>query len=229
VRAGIGANRESDAQVIGRRGVLLAGAAITAGGAAAPLPIPPGDALAFRLIRRGSEIGRHTLAFEPRGDTLTVRIAVEARVTVLSIPVVHYTHRVVETWEGGALSGITGDTDKNGRTEWVRARRTADGLLVQGSHTKEYIAPEPAIGTSYWNKRMLDGPMISMEDGVLLRPKVTQLAPDTVPVAAGGSIPATHYNLSGSFNVDVWYDSANTWASLGVTAVDGSETRYERL
>ncbi len=207
----------------------MAGAAITAGGAAPGLPIPPGDALAFRLIRHGREIGRHTLVFERRGETLTVRIAVEARVTLLSIPVVHYTHHVVETWERGSLAGVTGDTDKNGHTEWVRAQRTADGLRVQGSRTKEYIAPEAAIGTSYWNMRMLDGPMISMEDGVLLRPKVTQLGPDTVALAAGGTIPASHYNLSGSFNVDVWYDAAKTWASLGFTAADGSETRYERL
>ncbi len=215
--------------MIGRRGVLLAGAAITAGRAAAALPIPPGDSLAFRLMRHGGEIGRHTLTFERQGETLTVRIVVEARVTLLSIPVVHYTHRVVETWEGGSLSGVTGETDKNGRTEWVRAHRTADGLLVQGSRTKDYIAPEPAIGTSYWNKHMLDGPMISMEDGVLLRPKVTQLSPDTVAVATGGPIPASHYNLSGSFNVDVWYDTTNTWASLGLTAADGSDIRYERL
>jgi hypothetical protein len=202
---------------------------MTAGRAPTALPIPPGDALGFRLMRRGSEIGRHTLTFERQGETLTVRIAVEARVTLLSIPVVHYTHHVVETWDGGSLSGVTGETDKNGRTEWVRAHRTADGLLVQGSRTKEYIAPEQAIGTSYWNKHMLDGPMISMEDGVLLRPTVTRLASDTIPVAAGSPIPASHYTLSGSFNVDVWYDTANTWASLAFTAADGSETRYERL
>lgn len=220
--------------MIGRRVLLLTGAVLTArpGDAAqgdAALPVPPGGSLAFRLMRRGSEIGQHTLVFEPKGDTVIVRVAVEARVSLLSIPVVHYTHRVVETWQNGMLAAITGDTDKNGRTEWVRAHRTGDGLLVQGSKTAQYIAPEPAYGTSYWNKHMLDGPMISMEDGVLLRPRIAPLPSEKIALASGASIAAVRYNLSGSFNVDVWYDRTDTWASLAFTAVDGSETRYERL
>jgi hypothetical protein len=181
------------------------------------------------MVRRGSVIGQHTLAFDVEGDALTVRISVEARVTLLSIPVVHYTHRVVEIWHNGVLSAITGDTDKNGRTEWVRAHRTAEGLVVQGSKTEQYTAPESAIGTSYWNKRMLDGPMISMEDGVLLRPKIAPLPAETIPLASGGTITALRYDLSGSFNVDVWYDRSDTWASLAFTVADGSEVRYERL
>ncbi len=215
--------------MIGRRAVLLTGAALAARPAAAALPVPPGGSLAFRLMRRGSEIGQHTLSFEANGETTIVRIAVEARVSLLSIPVVHYTHRVVETWQNGMLAAITGDTDKNGRAEWVRAHRTGEGLLVQGSKTAQYIAPEPAYGTSYWNKNMLDGPMISMEDGVLLRPKITPLPAENIPLASGASIAALRYDLSGSFNVDVWYDRTNTWASLAFTAADGSETRYERL
>jgi hypothetical protein len=191
--------------------------------------VPASDQLAFRLIRRGSEIGRHTVAFEPNGNTLIVRIAVEARVSLLSIPIVHYTHRVEETWQSGMLAGIVGDTDKNGRTEWVRARRTEQGLQVQGSKTAEYIAPEPAYGTSYWDKRMLDGPMISMEDGVLLHPKITALPAENVPLASGGTVSASRYNLSGSFNVDVWYDRTDTWASLAFSVADGSEVHYERL
>ncbi len=219
-----------DEAVIGRRGILLAGAAVTATmPAAASLPVPRGDTLAFRLMRHGSDIGRHTLVFESQGDVLTVRVNVEASVTLMSIPIVHYAHRVVETWQGGMLAAVVGETDKNGRSEWINAHRTADGLVVQGSRTKEYVAPEPAIGTSYWNKRMLDGPMISMEDGVLLRPKITRLAEEPIPLASGGTVAAAHYNLSGAFNVDVWYDQAGTWAGLAFTVADGSEVHYERL
>ncbi len=215
--------------MIGRRGVLLAGAGVAGGQFAAALPVPAGSQLAFRLMRHGGDIGRHTLTFEQSGETLTVHVAVEARVTLLGIPIVHYTHRVVETWRNGMLAGITGETDKNGGTEWVRAHRTDEGLVVQGSRTRQYVAPEQAIGTSYWNKHMLDGPMISMEDGVLLRPKITHLGQEPIPLAAGGTVEAAHYNLSGSFNVDVWYDQAGTWAGLAFTVADGSDVHYERL
>ena len=191
------------AQVIGRRGVLFAGAGLLARPASAALPVPPGDVLAFRLIRHGSEIGRHILTFERRGDALTVRVAVNVVVTVLSIPIVRYSHRVVESWQDGRLVALDGQTDKNGDVQWVKASRTDAGLEVLGSKTDRYIAPEPAIGTTYWNKRMVDGPMISLEDGVLLRPRVELSRAETIRLASGGMISADHYNLSGAFDIDV--------------------------
>ena len=218
-----------EAQVIGRRGVLLAGACVVARQAAAALPVPPDNTLAFRLIRHGSEIGRHTLAFDRQGEALTVHIAVDAKITLLTIPVAHYTHRSVETWQGDTLVGLTGQTNKNGEQGWMNARRTSEGLVVVGSKAARYVAPPQAIGVSYWNKRMLSGPMISLENGELLRPKVAADKTEPVPLATGGTIPADHYNISGPFNVDVWYDRTDTWASLALDISDGSEVHYERL
>jgi hypothetical protein len=220
---------DSAATVIGRRAVLLAGSAALTRSAFAALPVPPGNILVFRLIRHGSEIGRHTVTFEAKGDTLTVHVAVDALVTLLSIPLVRYTHRVTEVWQNGMLTGVIGETDRNGKHEWVNARRGSGGLVVLGSKTPRYVAPEPAGSTSYWNKRVLDGPMISLEDGALLRPRVVEEHTDDIPLASGRTIPADHYNLSGAFRVDLWYDRSDAWASLGLPAADGSYVRYERL
>jgi hypothetical protein len=215
--------------MIVRRALLLAGAGLIARPAATASPIPPDSRLAFRMIRHDNDIGRHVLTFERRDDTLTVRVAVDAKVSFLSIPLVRYTHRLVETWHGGTLVSLVGQTDKNGDREWVNAQRNAEGLLVRGSATEPYIAPESAISVSYWNKRLLDGPMIGTEDGTLLRPKVTPPKPETIPLASGGAITADHYNLSGPFSADVWYDHADTWASLAFAVADGSVIHYERL
>jgi hypothetical protein len=215
--------------VIGRRAVLLAGAAAVARPAFAALPVPPADVLAFRMIRHGSEIGRHTLNFERSGDTLNVHIAVDAAITLLMIPVARYTHRATETWQGDTLVRLVGKTNKNGEPGWVDAQRTGEGLVVTGSKTRRYVAPPEAIGVSYWNKRMLNGPMISLENGELLQPKIAARRTDAVPLASGGTIAAEHYNISGPFAADVWYDQTNTWASLALDISDGSEVRYERL
>jgi len=86
--------------VISRRALLVTMASAAARQADAALPVPPGNTLAFRLIRHGDEIGHHTATFERDGDQLAVRIAVDALVTLVSIPLVRYTHRVVEVWSG---------------------------------------------------------------------------------------------------------------------------------
>jgi hypothetical protein len=200
------------------------------GVAAAPaLPVPAGGRLGFRLIRHGDVIGSHTVTFQPQGDALAVHVAVDAVVTLLSVPIVRYRHRVTEDWQDGMLVGLASETDKNGDREWAQAHRTSAGLQVAGSKTRPYTAPAAALGTTYWNRRMLDGPMISLEDGVLLRPEVAHLGAELVPTAAGQPIRADRYRLSGAFAVDVWYEPDGTWASLGFSVADGSTIRYERL
>jgi len=215
--------------VISRRALLVTMASAAARQADAALPVPPGNTLAFRLIRHGDEIGHHTATFERDGDQLTVRIAVDALVTLVSIPLVRYTHRVVEVWSGDTLVSLNGETDKNGQHEWVKAQRSPEGFVVTGSKTERYVAPEPVGATSYWNKHALGMPMVSLEDGVLLRPKVEAHPPETIALASGRTIAAEHYNLSGPFNVDLWYDKTDMWAGMAVPIKDGSTVHYERL
>jgi hypothetical protein len=218
---------DRDNNVIGRRAALLGAATLAARPARAAPALPRN--LAFQLVRHGTPIGRHSVVFTQNGDVMTVRVTVDALVTLLSIPIVRYAHRATETWQGGRLTALSGTTDKNGEHEWMSAQRTGAGLVVTGSKTASYIAPEHAVATSYWNKRMVDAPLISLEDGVLLRPKVAEHPAGPVKLASGAMIEADRYSLTGPFHVDVWYDAANTWASLALPVPDGSTVHYERL
>jgi hypothetical protein len=215
--------------MIARRALLLAGAALFARRAVAGLPVPRGDLLGFRIIRHGSEIGTHTICFERDGNVLKVQTAIDVRVTLLSIPVARFEHRSSEMWRDTTLVAAAGETRKGGQHDWMSATRNDEGLAVAGSQTKPYIAPELATPVSYWNKRMLNGPMISLVDGALSSPKVADLRTDSVLLASGRTIAATHYTLSAPVDADLWYDETDTWAAMMLTAVDGSEVRYERL
>lgn len=215
--------------MIARRAVLLAGATLAARRAVAGLSVPRGDSLAFRIMRHGSDIGTHTISFDRNGNALQVHTAIDVRVTLLSIPVARFTHRSSELWQDTTLVAAAGVTSKDSEHDWMDARRNSEGLTVVGSQTRPYIAPESATPVSYWNKRMLNGPMISLEDGVLSSPKVADLRTDNVQLASGRTIPATHYSLSAPVDADLWYDETDTWAAMLLTAIDGSDIRYERL
>ncbi len=223
--------RETDGGgTIGRRRLLFAAAGLPAA-AVLPvvLPVPPSGGLTFALIRHGDSIGTHTIRFEPQGDTLTIRIDVEALVKFGPIPLVRYTHHNVEVWRGGRLDQLDSTTDKNGTRLFVTAHRTAAGLSVVGSAASAYIAPEDALPTTYWNKRLLISPMIGTQDGMLVHPAVRDLGADPVPVAGGARIPATRYSLRGDLDLDLWYDQTSTWAGMEFSVADGSVIRYERL
>jgi hypothetical protein len=221
--------------MIGRRPLLLGAAGVAATAAvprpatATPLPVPPGGRLAFALIRHEDNIGTHTIAFDQQGDTLTIRIDVEVLVKFGPIPLVRYTHRNVEVWRDNRLDQLQATTDKNGTRLFVSAHRTDAGLSVVGSAATAYIAPEDALPTTYWNKRLLVSPMIGTQDGMLVHPAVRDLGADPVQVAAGGRIPATRYSVRGDINLDLWYDQDATWAGMEFSVADGSIVHYERL
>jgi Family of unknown function (DUF6134) len=230
------------ASEIGRRILLLGGANLTgaaglyaamrpasAGSSPWPAPAPKGNELAFKLIRHDSPIGNHTVKFDPQGDTLTIRIDVEVLVKLGPIPLVRYTHHSVEVWQNQRLAQISANTDRNGTRLAMSAQRTEEGLVVVGSGTQRYVAPENALPTTYWNPRLLVSPMIGTQDGMLVHPVVRDLGPDPVQVAGGSAIPATRYSLRGDLDLDLWYDQTRTWAGMEFSVADGSVIHYERL
>jgi hypothetical protein len=218
------------AGMIGRRGLLVAGAAVACGGnARAELPVPRSRSLAFRLKRHGAVIGTHTLVFKENGDALEVDIDVNVLVKFGPFPFVRYSHHNREVWHGDRLIGVSSHTDRNGTKLHMAASWTDAGLLVEGSGTRPYVAPHDAFATTYWRKSTVFGPLIGTQDGMLVHPAISELRPAPVRIASGAEMPAKRYALSGDLNVELWYDSSEAWAGMRFNADDGSEVSYERL
>ncbi len=191
--------------------------------------MPRSGSLAFRLMRHGSAIGTHALAFRPDGDSLEVDIAVEVLVKFGPIPFVRYTHHNRESWQSGRLVGLEARTDRNGTRLEMAASPTSSGLKVEGSGTQPYIAPHDAFGTTYWRQASVFGPLIGTQDGILVHPVISQLQPEPIRMASGEETPVKRYKLSGVLNLELWYDTSDTWAGMRFTVDDGSEISYERL
>lgn len=216
--------------MIGRRSFIIAGAAATcARGAKAGLPVPPEARLAFRVMRHGSCIGSHTLEFRTNGNGLEVDIAVDVRVWLGPIPIVHYYHRAREIWLGDRLVGVNSHTDRNGRELQMEAVRSGSALSVTGSGTRPYVAPSDAYATTYWRKASLFEPLIGTQDGTLNYPKIVEPGSDPIRLASGAQTEAKHYVLSGDMNVELWYDEADAWVGMRFEADDGSTISYERV
>jgi len=153
---------------------------------------------------------------------------VEAHVSFGPIPLVAYTHRSHETWRGGKIAALEGQTDRNGKHLWMKAERGAAGLQVRGNGTEPYIAPEDALPTTYWTSRLLQVPMIGTQDGGLVHPHVAPAGTETL-ASAEGPLRAHRFDLSGDLVFALWYDLDSVWAGMQFSAADGSIVHYERL
>lgn len=193
--------------------------------------VPARDSLTFCIMRRGGRIGTHKIAFvRLPGDGLDVHIAVNVLVKLGPIPLVRYVHHGLESWRAGRLTGLQTHTDRNGTELQMRAWRIQPGLEVEGTDTMAYVAPPDALPTTYWNPRMLDGPMIGTQKGTLVTPKVTEIGDERIPLANGGAVATRHYAIRGKgMNVDVYYDVDHVWAGMSFTVEDGSLITYQRV
>jgi hypothetical protein len=124
-----------------RRRLLLAGlATATFGVARAGLPVPPGERIAFHIIRNGGTIGEHSISFARTTDAVTVSIAADIVVGIGPIAFFRYRHRATVRWQGEQVVSIDAETDDDGTSRRMAARRDETGLVVEGSKATRYVA-----------------------------------------------------------------------------------------
>jgi len=219
-------------RVIGRRGAVAGLVSLSAGAGeracAAALSVPAGNRIGFQMRRKGDLIGTHVLNFAVQGDGLVVSVAIDIVVRLLGIAVYRYSHRATETWVGGRLMAFASRTDRDGKDLWLRMQRGAEGLVVEGSSSGRYVAPDGVLPTTYWNKASLTGRLIDSEDGDLMNAPVSEVGMDAAPLASGGTLMARHYRLAGDLPLDLWYDQAGQWVGL-VFSKGGVPVIYEKL
>jgi len=205
---------------------MAAAASLVAAGAP-DSSIPPNDRLLFRVMRKGSDIGTHELAFSRLPNGLDITIAVNIAVTLGPLTLFRYRLHGVEQWRNGQVVKLVAQTDNDGTRESMQAVRDQRGLWVSGTKAKRYLAPASAVPATHWNPTELHAPWINPQNGRLLHPTVTPTGTTPVQLASGRDIDAQHYAVSGDANLQLWYTAARVWTGLLFTAHDGSLVRYE--
>ena len=189
------------------------------------MPIPPGNRLAFNIVRKGSMIGTHVLTFQPEGNRLTVMVAADIAVALGPIVLFRYRHRTTERWENAQVVSVDAETNDDGTTDRARMWREGGPLIVEGTGGPRYTAPANATPATHWNRSMLDGPFINTQDGKLLRPTVAALG--TTTSLKNYNEPAAGYALRGDCHLDTWYDATPRWVGLLFRGRDGTDISYE--
>lgn len=231
---GEGIMSASSRWAIGRRGVV---SGLVAGAALAPATLLPRPALAgipgnrqlsFEVLRNGRPIGIHVVTFEPSGDALTVRVALDLAVRMLGIVVYRYQTRGTETWCGGVLTAAQAETkDDYGRYAMSAQRRNGQ-MVVEGTAGPSYTAPANALISTHWNPNQLQAPMISLQDGKLLEFAIAPKGRSTI-AARGIQLEAEHFALSGPHALELWYDRNRIWSKLKAVSWDGSDIEYRKV
>lgn len=211
--------------LIGRRAML---AGLGAVGTGLPVWAAPMQAVVFRVMRNGDDIGRHSVTFTGDAAQLQVDIAVDIRVGLGPFTLYRYGLRASERWRNGVLQEVSGTTNDDGTKHFVKAQRQNDRLSVEGSAGAAYVAPVGSIAASHWNRAELAAPMVNIQDGALLDFKVTSKGAAQVS-ARGRQVLADHFVLQGKENLEIWYDSAGVWVRLTAVGRDGSVITYEQI
>lgn len=212
-----------------RHFLLAAGAAICAGPALAALPAAAARPLSFRISRSGFHIGTHSLAFQQAGDALAVTVDVDISVGFWPIRLFHYAHHNIERWNAGRLESMDATTDYDGTPAFAILRREDGRIVAEGSRAARYTAPAGTLAATHWNKAELLGPMVNPENGMLLRPAISDRGMESIVTASGAKLAARHYAWRGADMLDLWYEPDGTWAALTAVAEDGSSLVYEKL
>ncbi|TCZ56265.1 DUF6134 family protein [Roseicella aquatilis] len=189
----------------------------------APLLLIPGGTrarpaeLRFRVVRNGSVIGTHRVAFAEAGEVLTARTEVDITVKVLGITAFRYAHRFEEVWARDRLRSATSRRDRNGTVTELRARAQEGAVLVEGSAGRFHL-PAEAAPLSWWDSRRFTRPLFDNDTGTPLQLRWTRRA-----LPGGGSL----WQASGGEESEGTYAADGTWTGWKTRAEDGSTVLYE--
>lgn len=196
-----------------RRAALLLPGAL-----ALPAAASAGD-YAFRVLRRGTPIGTHTVRFAQRGSEHVAVSELMIAPRVMGVVAYRYEHRYEEATLGERFRRVVSRLNRNGRIVEVRAEATGAAVLLDGTEGPQRLPPD-AAPLSWWQVHRMGGrvPLFGTTTG-----RVLALG------WQGGRLPdgGYRYACTGEVVASASFDAAGRWAGFSATGEDGVEIVYE--
>ncbi len=165
----------------------------------------------FAVLVDGKQAGNATMSIQRQDDGNTV-VSCETKVEVrVLIKKYVYTCSSREVWKEGRLQQFGSNCYDDGKRYQVSANAQADGVHVRVNGRERTIKPEVWL-TSYWTLpdakiRNQVVPVLDADNGRDLQVRIQHIGATQMAVA-GQMQNVEHYRLTGSNQVDVWYDAS---------------------
>ncbi len=164
----------------------------------------------FAVLVSGKPAGEvHMTIHKQDNGSIQMRCDTDIKVPVPLIGTYKYVYRGLEVWKDRRLVRLDSNTDDNGSRFMLSASAEADGLHLKVNNLERTVKQDVWL-TSYWclpdpKLRGQTLPIIDADTGKDLSGKLTFIANEKRRVA-GQETTLNHYKLTGTANVELWYD-----------------------
>lgn len=175
--------------------------------------------LRFRVLRKGSTIGEHSVTFRAAGDRLVVNTHIEITVKALFLTVYRFKHDAEEIWQAGRLVAVESTTDDDGTQVQVSGRAVEGGFRIHGQDGPFLASAHLLTSNSLWNSRILDADrLIDVQHGGEIGLVVKPLGEVLVEAPQGQVRASRHRIITPHYAGIVFYDNDRRWVKTLIEA-----------
>lgn len=184
----------------------------------------------FRVLRKGTDIGRHTLAFRAEAVGFRVEVDVDLAVKVAFVTAFRYRQQGRDRWQDDLLVESRYATDDDGKKSSLVAGVDRDGFVVDGSSGRHTLPLGTMTDLCFWNEDIIRAPsVVDSQTGEATRLETRGGMKVQLPVA-GQQTRATRYVVQAHNGRagSVWYDASGRWVGAEFTT-RGEHLTYELI
>jgi hypothetical protein len=165
----------------------------------------------FAVLVDGKPAGSANMTIQRQDDGSTV-VACDTNVMVrVLIKKYVYTCQTREVWKNSRLQQFASRCNDDGKQYQVSATAAADGVRVRVNGRERTVKPEVWL-SSYWtlpDAKLRDQvvPVLDADNGRDMQVRIQNVGAAQIAVA-GQMQNVQHYRLTGTVQVEVWYDAS---------------------
>jgi len=185
--------------------------------------------LEYTVHRDGKTIGTHSYTISDKGDETLVEVTTDIKVKVLFVTAYKFIHASKEIWRNDQLVSLNSTTNDDGTPKELSIQANSGKLIINSKvkdQDRRQHADTPMVPASLWTPNIVtQNAVLNTLDGTVMNITVEDLGTDRVE-AAGASVSAQHYAITGELTRELWFNAANELVRVRFPDKTGTEIIY---